>query len=106
MLFSMLLLAAALAVDVILQEKNPITVYPGIVLGVWPKTDGRDGIRLREQVLAIRELGVKGFCLFEWAADARTKLDVFRGVPDGRVRPSGRRSHRRGVSRDGAYGRI
>lgn len=62
---------------VVLQEKNPVTVYPGIGLNVWPKTDGRDGIRLREQVLAVRELGFKGFCLFEWSPSAVKNLDVF-----------------------------
>ena len=62
---------------VVQQEKNPITVYPGIGLGVWPRSDGRNGIRLREQVLAVRELGFGGFNVFEWSPEAERNLKVF-----------------------------
>ncbi len=66
-------------VGVVLQEKNPVTVYPGIGLSVWPKSDGRNAVRLREQILAIREMGFKGFCLFEWTAEAESNLGIFAG---------------------------
>lgn len=62
---------------VVLQEKNPITVFPGVGLGVWPKSNGRNGIRLREQILAVRELGFGGFNLFEWSPEAERNLGVF-----------------------------
>ena len=67
---------------VVLFEKNPVTVYPGIGLGVWPKSDGRNGVRLREQILAVRELGFKGFYLFEWTSETERNLDVFSGLKD------------------------
>ena len=35
--------------------------------------------RLREQVLAVRELGFWGFCLFEWSSHAKNNLGVFPG---------------------------
>ena len=64
-------------VGVVLQENNPVTVYPGIGLGVWPKSDGRNAVRLREQILAVRELGFGGFNVFEWSPEAERNLDVF-----------------------------
>ena len=62
---------------VVLLEKNPVTVYPGIGLAVWPRRDGRNGVRLREQILAVRELGFKGFYLFEWTPETVRNLGVF-----------------------------
>ena len=67
---------------VVLQEKNPITVYPGVGLGAWTKRDGLDGTRLREQILAIRELGFKGFFLFEWSPKAEKNLGVFSNLAE------------------------
>lgn len=66
----------------VLLEKNPVTVYPGVGLGVWPRRDGRNGVRLREQILAIRELGFKGFFLFEWTPEAERNLGVFANLAE------------------------
>ena len=66
---------------VVLQEKNPITVYPGIGLSVW-QNDGLDGVRLREQMLSVRELGFKGFFLFEWSSRAERNLGVFANLAE------------------------
>jgi len=85
-------------VGCVLQEKNPITVYPGIGLAVWPKSDGRNGIRLREQVLALRELGFGGFNVFEWGPETEQYLDVFAGPAPADMRATTLRASSNAVS--------
>lgn len=61
----------------VLHEKLPVKVYPGIGVSVWPRRDGLDEVRLREQVLATREAGFGGFCIFEWTPRMEKLLPLF-----------------------------
>lgn len=51
-----------------------VPVYPGIGLSVWPGS-GRDVVKLTEMIKATRELGCKGFTVFEYnTAEAQDVL--------------------------------
>lgn len=55
--------------------KTPL--YPGIGLSCWP-SDGRDAERLAKQIMAVRDLGLKGFTVFNLDRRAEQVLPLMR----------------------------
>ncbi len=57
-----------------IQWAGKVPVYPGIGLSVWPG-GGRDVVKLTEMIKTTRELGCKGFTVFEYnTAEAQDVL--------------------------------
>ena len=54
-----------------------VPVYPGIGLSTW-RNDGRDAVRLAKQILAVRELGLGGFTVFNFDRRAEKVLPMLR----------------------------
>ena len=52
-----------------------VPVYPGIGLSTW-RNDGREAVRLAKQILAVRELGVEGFTVFNFDRRAEKVLPM------------------------------
>ena len=60
-----------------------VPIYPGIGLSTW-RNDGRDAVRLARQILAVRELGLDGFTVFNFDRRAEKVLPLLRlGVTRG-----------------------
>ena len=52
-----------------------VPIYPGIGLSTW-RHDGREAVRLAKQILAVRELGVEGFTVFNFDRRAEKVLPM------------------------------
>ena len=52
-----------------------VPIYPGIGLSTW-RHDGREAVRLAKQILALRELGVEGFTVFNFDRRAEKVLPM------------------------------
>jgi uncharacterized lipoprotein YddW (UPF0748 family) len=52
-----------------------VPVYPGIGLSTW-RHDGRDAVRLAQQILAVREAGLDGFTVFNFDRRAEKALPL------------------------------
>ncbi len=60
-----------------LKRCGKVPLYPGIGLSCWP-SDGRDAERLAKQILATRDLGFKGFTVFNFDHRAEQVLPLMR----------------------------
>ena len=59
-----------------MQAVGKVAVYPGIGLSCWPD-DGNDIRRLAEQIMAARDLGLKGFTVFSLSARSAAAFPAF-----------------------------
>jgi hypothetical protein len=53
-----------------------VPLYPGIGLSCWKNP--RDAVKLAEQIAVVRELGVPGFTVFNYDANAEAVLPYLR----------------------------
>ena len=70
--------SAALFRNQVAQQKADVKgarVYPGIGLSTW-RNDGQDAIRLAKQIMAVRELGLGGYSVFNLDGRAEKVLPL------------------------------
>jgi uncharacterized lipoprotein YddW (UPF0748 family) len=63
-------------VKVQMEYAGKVPLYPGIGLSVWK--DPKDVVKITEQIEIVRELGLKGFTVFNYDANAEAVLPYLR----------------------------
>jgi hypothetical protein len=58
------------------QTAGKVPVYPGIGLSVWK--DPKDAVKIARQIEIVRELGLGGFTVFNYDANAEAVLPFLR----------------------------
>ena len=70
--------SAALFRNQVAQQKAAVKgarIYPGIGLSTW-RNDGQDAVRLAKQIMAVRELGLGGYTVFNFDGRAEKVLPL------------------------------
>jgi hypothetical protein len=59
-----------------MEYAGKVPLYPGIGLSVWK--DPKDVVKITEQIEIVRGLGLKGFTVFNYDANAEAVLPYLR----------------------------